>query len=60
MAGQEVRPHAESEPVDRKHCAIARTHPGIPPQAKAVEIAQCDHNGQDLSGPEKVAAAIRA
>ena len=33
---------------------------GILPYAKAVSIPECDHNGPDLSGPEKVAAAIRA
>jgi len=32
----------------------------ILPYAKAVSIPQCDHNGPDLSGPAKVAAAIRA
>jgi pimeloyl-ACP methyl ester carboxylesterase len=32
----------------------------ILPYAKAVSIPECDHNGPDLSGPEKVAAAIRA
>jgi pimeloyl-ACP methyl ester carboxylesterase len=30
------------------------------PQAKAIIIPECDHNGPDLSGPSKVAAAIRA
>jgi pimeloyl-ACP methyl ester carboxylesterase len=33
---------------------------GILPQAKAIMIPECDHNGPDLSGPEKVAALIRA
>ena len=32
----------------------------ILPQAKAITIPECDHNGPDLSGPEKVAALIRA
>jgi pimeloyl-ACP methyl ester carboxylesterase len=32
----------------------------IMPQAKAIFIPECDHNGPDLSGPEKVAALIRA
>jgi pimeloyl-ACP methyl ester carboxylesterase len=32
----------------------------IMPQAKAVIIPECDHNGPDISGPEKVAAVIRA
>jgi pimeloyl-ACP methyl ester carboxylesterase len=32
----------------------------ILPSAKAISIPECDHNGPDLSGPEKVAAAIRA
>ena len=32
----------------------------IIPYAKAVSIPECDHNGPDLSGPSKVAAAIRA
>jgi pimeloyl-ACP methyl ester carboxylesterase len=32
----------------------------IMPRAKAIRIAECDHNGPDLSGPSKVAAAIRA
>jgi len=32
----------------------------ILPHAKAVMIPECNHNGPDLSGPEKVAAAIRA
>jgi pimeloyl-ACP methyl ester carboxylesterase len=32
----------------------------ILPRAKAVIIPECDHNGPDLSGPDKVAAAIRA
>jgi pimeloyl-ACP methyl ester carboxylesterase len=32
----------------------------IMPQAKAISIPECDHNGPDLSGPQKVAAAIRA
>jgi pimeloyl-ACP methyl ester carboxylesterase len=30
------------------------------PQAKAISIPECDHNGPDLSGSEKVATAIRA
>jgi pimeloyl-ACP methyl ester carboxylesterase len=33
---------------------------GILPRAKAIMIPECDHNGPDLSGPEKVAALIRA
>jgi hypothetical protein len=32
----------------------------ILPQAKAVIIPELDHNGPDLSGPDKVAALIRA
>jgi pimeloyl-ACP methyl ester carboxylesterase len=32
----------------------------ILPSAKAIFITECDHNGPDLSGPEKVAALIRA
>jgi pimeloyl-ACP methyl ester carboxylesterase len=32
----------------------------ILPRAKAITIPECDHNGPDLSGPEKVAALIRA
>ena len=30
------------------------------PQAKAARIPEYDHNGPDLSGPERVAALIRA
>jgi pimeloyl-ACP methyl ester carboxylesterase len=32
----------------------------VMPHAKAVIIPELDHNGPDISGPEKVAAAIRA
>jgi pimeloyl-ACP methyl ester carboxylesterase len=39
---------------------ILPTLAAIMPQAKAISIAECDHNGPDLSGPSKVAAAIRA
>jgi pimeloyl-ACP methyl ester carboxylesterase len=39
---------------------IQPTLAAIMPQAKAVIIPECDHNGPDLSGPEKVATAIRA
>jgi pimeloyl-ACP methyl ester carboxylesterase len=39
---------------------ILPTLAAIMPQAKAISIPECDHNGPDLSGPSKVAAAIRA
>jgi pimeloyl-ACP methyl ester carboxylesterase len=39
---------------------ILPTLAAILPQAKVINIPECDHNGPDLSGPEKVAAAIRA
>jgi pimeloyl-ACP methyl ester carboxylesterase len=39
---------------------ILPTLAAIMPRAKAISIPECDHNGPDLSGPSKVAAAIRA
>jgi hypothetical protein len=39
---------------------IEPTLAAIMPPAKAISIPECDHNGPDLSGLEKVAAAIRA